>query len=163
MARNQRKMGQLSQALGTYTDLARFGDTSVGGLPAELIARRARCALLAQMDRQTESRKEAAELYDLLRRGQLQLSPAVYDIHAEEAAAWLGIDRSSEAEALALAEAVAWISDERNLDSGSSGRLSAVRQNRLVTVLWTRGPMACALWWAARGIFSAVGSPLCRR
>ena len=140
MARNQRKTGQFSQALGTYAELMRYGDTSIGGLPAELIARRARCALLAQMNRQADLRKEAAEFYDLLRRGHWQLSPAVYDIHAEEAAAWLGIDRNSEAGPLALAEAVAWLSDGPNLEPGGSGRRAVVKRNRLVTMLWTRGP-----------------------
>jgi signal transduction histidine kinase len=139
MARNQRKIGQFSQALSTYAELIRYGETSIGGLPAELIARRARCAVLVQMNRQADLRKEAAEFYGLLRRGQWQLSQSAYDIHAEEAAAWLAIDRSSEAGALALAEAVAWLSDGRNLEPGGSGRRSVVKQNRLVTILWTRG------------------------
>ena len=140
MARNQRKSGQLSQALLTYAELTRYGEISIGGLPAELIARRARCALLAQMNRQADLRKEAAEFYGLLRRGHWQLSQSAYDIHAEEAAAWLAIDRSSEAGALALAEAVAWLSDGRNLEPGGSGRRAVVKQNRLVTILWIRGP-----------------------
>ena len=140
MARNQRKAGQFSQALSTYAELTRYGETSVGGLPAELIARRARCALLAQLNRQADLRKEAAEFYGLLRRGQWQLTQSAYDIHAEEAAAWLDIDRISEAGALALAEAVAWLSDDRNLEPGGSGRRSVVKQNRLVTILWIRGP-----------------------
>ena len=140
MARNQRKAGQLSQALRTYAELTRYGETSIGGVPAELIARRARCALLAQMNRQADLSKEAAEFYGLLRRGHWQLSQSAYDIHAEEAAAWLGIDRNSEAAPLALAEAVAWLSDGRNLEPGGSGRRCVVKQNRLVTILWTRGP-----------------------
>jgi len=140
MARNQRKTGQFSQALRTYAELTRYGEASIGGLPAELIARRARCALLAQMNRQADLSKEAAEFYGLLRRGHWQLSQSAYDIHAEEAAAWLGIGRNSEAGALALAEAAAWLSDGRNLEAGGSGRRCVVKQNRLVTILWTRGP-----------------------
>src|SRR5512139_421793 len=40
-ARNQRKAGQFDPALRTYTALAAYGETSAGGLPAGLVARRA--------------------------------------------------------------------------------------------------------------------------
>ena len=139
IARNLRKAGQLDQALRTYAELARYGDTFVGGLPAGLVARRARCALLAQMNRRADLAKEAAELYSLLRQGHWQLSQAAYEVHAEEVAAWLGAERNSEVGALALAAAVAWLWERRNQEPSGSGRRCLVRQNRLVTLLWTSG------------------------
>jgi signal transduction histidine kinase len=139
IARNQRKAGQFDPALRTYADLAECGDTIVGGLPAELVARRARCALLAQLGRRDDLARAAAELYDLLRHGHWQLSQAAYDVHAEETAAWLGTDRGSEAPSLALAEAVAWLAAKESREPRDSGWACIVRQSRLVTVLWTRG------------------------
>jgi signal transduction histidine kinase len=139
IARNQRKAGRFDPALRTYTELAAYGETSAGGLPAGLVARRARCDVLARLGRQRDLAKEAADLYNLLRRGHWRLSQAAYDVHAEEAAAWLGADRDSEAPALALAEAVAWLVAQEGRETLASGRASSVRQNRLVTLLWGRG------------------------
>ena len=140
IARNQRKAGRLDSALRTYTELAAYGATSAGGLPAGLVARRARCDMLARLGRREDPATEAADLYNLLRRGQWRLSQAAYDVHAEEAAAWLGANRDSEAPALALAEAVAWLAAQSGQETLDSGRASSVRQSRLVTILWTRGP-----------------------
>ena len=140
IARNQRKGGQYHQALRTYAELGTYGDTSIGSLSAELVARRARCALLAQLGRPEDLAREASELYNLLRHGHWQLLQAVYDVHAEEAAAWLGVDRSAEAPSLALAEAVAWLVAKESQEPRDSGQTCVVRQGRLVTVLWIRGP-----------------------
>jgi hypothetical protein len=46
LARNYRKAGQLVPALAAYEKLAQLGEASIGGLPADLSGRRARCALL---------------------------------------------------------------------------------------------------------------------
>jgi signal transduction histidine kinase len=140
IARNQRKAGQFDPALRTYTELAAYDGTPADGLPAGLVARRARCDVLAGLGRREDLAKEAADLYSLLRRGQWRLSQAAYDVHAEEAAAWLDVNRDSEAPALALAEAVAWLAAQESRGTLDSGRASRIRQNRLVTILWTRGP-----------------------
>ena len=140
IARNQRKAGQLDAALRTYSELAACGRTAAGGLPADLVARRARCNLLAQLGRRDDLASEAADLYNLLRRGQWRVSEAAYEVLAEEAAGWLGVDRESEAPALALAEAVSWLADRNGRETLDSGRASSVRHSRLVTILWTGGP-----------------------
>jgi signal transduction histidine kinase len=140
IARNQRKAGQLDSALRTYSALTAYDKTSAGGLPAGLVARRARCDLLAGLGRRQDLAKEAADLYGLLQRGHWRLSQAEYDVVAEEAAAWLGVNRDSETPALALAEAVTWLAAQAGRETLDSGRASSVRQNRLVTILWTRGP-----------------------
>jgi signal transduction histidine kinase len=140
IARNQRKAGQLDAALRTYSELAAHGETAAGGLPADLVARRASCGLLAQLGRRDDLAREAADLYNLLRRGQWRVSEAAYEVHAEEAAGWLSVDRESEAPALALAEAAAWLAQRAGRDMTDAGRASIVRHNRLVTVLWTGGP-----------------------
>jgi len=139
MARNQRKAGLFDQALRTYAELGTYGQTAVAGFPAELVARRARCALFAQLGRRSDLVEEAAELFALLRDGHWQLSQSAYDVFAGEAAAWSGADRSTEAGAVALAEAAVWLSEEKNQMPGDSGRTCIVRQGRPITLLWTRG------------------------
>lgn len=140
IARSHRKAGQFDAALRAYGDLAACGGTAAGGLPADLVAGRARCHLLAQLGRRDDLAREAADLYNLLRRGQWRVSEAAYDVLAEEAAGWLGVSRDLEAPALALAEAAAWLAGRNGRDIPDSGRASFVRRNRLVTILWTGGP-----------------------
>jgi signal transduction histidine kinase len=139
LARSQRKAGLFDQALRTYTELAKYADEAVAGLPAEPVARRARCALLAQLDRRADLVKEAAELYALLQNGRWPLAQSAYEVFAGEARAWSGSDRSMETCAVALAEAVLWLAGKEDRTSSDSGRVCIVRQSRLVTVLWSRG------------------------
>ncbi len=106
--------------------------------------------MLAGLGRRQDLAKEATDLYALLRRGQWRLSQAAFDVHAEEAAAWLGVNRDSEAPTLALAEAVAWLAAQEGRETLDSGRASSVRHNRLVTILWARG---------AEGLRALVAGP----
>jgi signal transduction histidine kinase len=145
IARNQRKAGRFGPALGTYTELAALDTAVIDGLPAGLVAGRARCDVWAALGRKEDLAREAADLYDLLRRGHWRLSQAAYDVHAEEVAAWLGVSRDAEAPALALAEAVSWFAAQKGPETPDSGRAFIVRQKRLVTILWapgTDGPRA---------------------
>ena len=115
LARNLRKGGQLAAALGLYSQAAEIRDVTVSGVPADLLARWARCDLLAQDHRNAELRREAGALYADLLNGKWQLSRAVYELHAEEARRWLGDDPPPRppAGALALAAAVEWLWKQR--------------------------------------------------
>lgn len=136
IARNLRKTGQAEAALAEYTALARCTGAAVRGVPVDLLARRARCALLSELGRGDELRQQASGLYDDLRGGRWRLTQAVYDVHAEELAGWLRLDRASEAGDFALAESVAWLWDRWRQERSARGRASATWQNRLVTLLW---------------------------
>ena len=59
LARNLRKAGRAEAALRVYGDLAEVTDVSLSGVPAELVARRARCALLQELGGSEQLRKEA--------------------------------------------------------------------------------------------------------
>ena len=89
LARNQRKASQPDAALATYSELASMGLVSVGGQPAELVARRAQCDLLEQLGRQAELRAKAQQLDRDLHRGRWQLDRAAYMYFATEALRWL--------------------------------------------------------------------------
>ena len=139
IARNQRKAGRFDKALKSYDELAGYSETVVAGLPAELVARRSRCALLDELNRKGDLLKEAADLYSMLRNGHWHLSRSAYDVFADEAAAWAGADRNLEIGAIALAEAVEWAAANNGEQiSDKSGRVGIVRQGRLVSVLWSR-------------------------
>ena len=165
IARNLRKTGQGEAALAEYTALARCTGVAVRGVPVDLLARRARCALLAELGRGDELHRQASALYGDLRGGRWRLTQAVYDVHAEELARWLRLDRAPEAGDSALAESVAWLWDRWQRERTSSGRASATRQGRRTTLLW-RGDDT-RLWaliagpsYAERQWLSALGPAL---
>ena len=62
LARNLRKAGRPEAALQVYGDLATVGDAGLAGVPADLVARHARCALLEEMGRRDPLREEARAL-----------------------------------------------------------------------------------------------------
>ena len=136
LARNLRKAGRPEAALGEYAELARCAGVAIRGVPAELVGRRARCVVLAELGRRDELRKEAAALYDDVGRGRWQLTQAVYDVHAEELAAWLGLDRAAEAADYSLAQGVRWLWERWQTDRTQTGRASRTWQGRQVTLLW---------------------------
>ncbi len=49
IARNHRKAGNFDLALGAYEKLSQFREVRIGGVPAELVGRRARCVLFAEL------------------------------------------------------------------------------------------------------------------
>jgi signal transduction histidine kinase len=99
-------MGKPEEALAAFQQLASVEDVSLGGTPAGLLALRARCALLGELKRQEEQRREAAELHAGLRRARWRLTRAVYQIHVQDAKEWSGADAKADAAPEMLAEAV---------------------------------------------------------
>ena len=151
LARNQRKAGQPDAALATYRELASLGLVPVGGWPAELVARRTRCDLLAQLGRDAELRVEAEQLGDDLHRGRWPLTHAAYLHFTDEAQRWLGAGEAPDAASLAgaggptpvalsLAAGVdslweRWQRDPRALDM-LADRGSLVSHERSVFLIW---------------------------
>jgi signal transduction histidine kinase len=136
IARNLRKSGKPDAALEAFAELAGYGDVAIRGVPAELVARRARCTLLSDLKQPDQARKEAASLYADLRGGRWQLDRAQYEVYADESAAMSGGDRTSEAAGLALSEGVAWLWDRWRQGPPQSGRETVFRQGRALAVVW---------------------------
>ncbi len=109
IARNYRKAGEQRLALATYDELARMERVAIGGVPSELIARGARCALLSEMQRISELRQEAGALYEDLLGGRWRLPRPAYQLYAAQARRWLGQPDKRERDQLALADAVQWL------------------------------------------------------
>jgi signal transduction histidine kinase len=144
IARNQRKAGQPEAAFASYRELAQFESVTLSGVPAGLVARRARCALLAELGREEDLEQEAGELYTDLQNGRWELERSVYEIHTREASKWLGGNRKTDADRLALAEGVAWLWERLPaLSEGSEdffGQSSIEMESRPLTLLWKGSP-----------------------
>ncbi len=136
LARNLRKMGRLEEALEVYQQLAAADAVAVGGVPAALVARRARGALLAEMTRPDELRREAEALAADLAGGRWQLERGVYLHHVEEAGRWLGGARGPDAQQETLAAAVARLWEKWSTGNEASGRESFQSQ----TLVWRSTP-----------------------
>lgn len=142
LARNLKKAGRIEAALDIYSELAKSSDygISISGVPADLVARRARCILLEELERKEQLQQEAQSLWDDLIGKFWQLDRASYLYYSEQVAQWLGEEPKSDARQQALADAVEWLWENRqalgDVKQGSSGRRSFRIHGTSVVVLW---------------------------
>lgn len=109
IARTERKLGNPQQALAAYDTLAGIEGVSVAGVPAGLAARQARCALLEEMGRTDDLKREAGALLNDLLNGRYRLTRPVFQLHAEQVCRWLGCSEIARADRLALSAAAEWL------------------------------------------------------
>jgi signal transduction histidine kinase len=141
-SRGTREGRDLESALETYANLAASSDhgVSVSGAPADLAARRARCALLEELGRQGELRQEAQGLHDDLMGRRWRLDRASYIYYRDQAAGWLDRGPTADIAREALADAVAWLWENRlplaDSGRGPAGRGSFAAHGMSVALLW---------------------------
>lgn len=143
LGRNLRKAQQPKAALDVYGELERMGAVSVAGLPADLLARHARCVVLDELKRTAEVQREAGTLYADLQQGRWQLTRGAYRFYAQEVRRWHSPDaelQAREQEALATASAVEWLGEEwqriRRGEGLPAGRRSLWIFDRPVLLVW---------------------------
>ena len=93
LGRVLRKANKPHSALDVYRQLAEPGIHSVDGLPAELLARHARCVLLDELNRVAELQQEAHLLWSSLHQAKWPLTAGAYRFYEKEALLWLGSDQ----------------------------------------------------------------------
>jgi hypothetical protein len=74
-------------------ELAQLSDVAIGGVPADLVGRRARAALLAELNRPSELRRETESLAGDLHSARWQLDRGAYFHYAQEVSRWLDAAR----------------------------------------------------------------------
>jgi len=139
LARCLRKMNRSQDALGVYDRLAQLGPARVEGVPADLVARHAGCALLALL-KTSELQARARELLLDLQRPRWVLDRASFEFYAGEARGWLPADAVPlpPPARLALADAAGAVESlSRTADSASG---------RGWTTLWQRGCPLLVVW-----------------
>jgi signal transduction histidine kinase/tetratricopeptide (TPR) repeat protein len=149
LARNLRKTGQHGHALAAYDELTKVGPIPLAGLgvPAELVARHARCALFEETRDAPALEREARALYGDLQDGRWQLTHAAYTFYAADARRWLPPDPdlgAREENAVGLSAGIDWLWDEwqraRRGDAPEAGRRSLWVHDQPVLVLWRGTP-----------------------
>ena len=140
IARTLRKMGRPVEALQVYEELSRMTEARVAGLPADLVGRRARTALLAELDRRDELRASARALQaDLLAR-RWSIDRGTFVSYAGQVRNWTGSEPPEMAEREALSDAVDWLWQEwRRGALTPAGRAAIPYDAGDTTVLWQPG------------------------
>ena len=103
-----RKQKRDAEALTVYDALARLSNASVDGVPAELVALRARCVVFAQQHDEAVLRREAPTLHEGLVNGRWHIDSGAFKQYESESAGWSGDATPVNRSALARADAVAW-------------------------------------------------------
>ena len=144
IARTLRKTGQQQAALDAYAQLGQISSVTVRGIPADLLARRARCTVLGELGRTAELRTEATALQADLNAGRWQLDRAWYIHFSEQTGGWLGFTNRPEPGQLALAEAVEWLWatwTQKPQEKPNQGGRQCVSSNGVTLVaLWQSTP-----------------------
>jgi signal transduction histidine kinase len=109
LGRTLRKMGRADQALRVYADLAHIPEARLSGLPADLVARRARLVLLQELGRAAELREEARSLQADLIAARWPLDRGTFLAYSEQIGDWVGAEQPVAADRDALSAATEWI------------------------------------------------------
>jgi signal transduction histidine kinase len=153
LARVLRKKGHREQALGVYDDLARVSDERVDGVPAELVARRARCRVLEDLKQTARLRDEATALRAGLLAATWKIDRATFMQYQDEVAAWVGDAAGAAPAQQALAEAAEWLWNRRGTAGRTAVRLAGVdlvllwRSSGDETIALIAGPMFQQRQW----------------
>lgn len=140
LARTLRKTGHADEALRVYADLAHIPEARLSGLPADLVARRARCVLLQELGRGAELGKEARSLQADLVAARWSLDRGTFLAYSEQINHRVGAQQPVAADRDALSAASEWIWRRWAGTDGSEFHVAGRRALRFaglgVTVLW---------------------------
>jgi two-component system phosphate regulon sensor histidine kinase PhoR len=119
------KAGRAEEALAAYHQLEGEGSVSVGGLPAELVARESRLLILERHGSE-KVRHEASELREALCSGRLRINRASFEFYMDETTRILG--SSSPPLSIGISAAAAtilpqWEAFTVGSGSGAGGRI----------------------------------------
>jgi signal transduction histidine kinase len=139
LGRNLRKAGRHGEALSVYGRLAGLGAVIVEGLPAELAAEEARCAVWEELGKTAELRRGAGQVGEGLLSGRWRLGSAAWESQREQASKWLGgLEVDEERRALAEAAGRLW---------GERGRGRSI---------WNLGRPVLAVWTDRGGVVASA-------
>jgi signal transduction histidine kinase len=140
LARTLRKTGRADEALRVYAELAHIPDARLSGLPADLVARRARCVLLQELGRGAELGEEARSLQADLVAARWPLDHGTFLAYSEQINHWVGAKQPVAADRDALSAASEWIWQQWAGADRAEFHVAGRRALRFagvgVTVLW---------------------------
>lgn len=134
LARIHRRQREWVAALDAYRRLAAIDDVAIEGAPADLIARRAICAVLAEADRQAEKIAEARSLETDFLSGRWRLDYATWELVANDIERWTGRRPPVGEHATMMSRAADALWTEWRQSSGEQAAQLPVSRRRVLTV-----------------------------
>jgi two-component system phosphate regulon sensor histidine kinase PhoR len=128
-----RKRGDVGAAVSNYRALMRLERVSVGGMPAELVARRALCDVLKSAGRTAEFTTESAALAADFAAGRWPLDRDSWELVAMQLSDWGQRPPAPTPEQRALSAAVEWFA--QNAQSLSGSRVVEL-EGRPIAIFW---------------------------
>ena len=119
LARASRKANRMDEALRAYEELSRMTDVRLSGLPADLVGRRAKCALLEEVGRAEDLTQEARALHADLMAARWTLDRGTFAAYIDQARRWAGNVPPIDTDREALSQAAAWIWQQWNDTPGT--------------------------------------------
>jgi len=135
-ARVLRKMNRKDEAEAVFAQLGGTNNIAIDGVPVDLIARQAQCALALASGRAGALRGAALALQTDLNAGRWRLDRPTYEFVAERLSRWLGPDARRDIDREAMAAAVEWFALR-------SGRRRAGDDAPQTATAETRAPTGC--------------------
>ena len=142
MGRNFKKAGRLEASIDVYHELSKhsYGEVTISGIPADLVARRALCILLEELDGREALRQEAQSLQEDLQGKRWHIDRASYLYYNNEVSRWLSREAVLDNIQHVLADAVGWLWQNQktiaDIEQDTSGRRSLRFHGNSATVLW---------------------------
>lgn len=137
LARNLRRLDRHDEALRVYETLATLTGARVLGLPADLVARRATCALLYERHHKDAARQCADRLMTDLVAARWTIDRGTFDTYVLQTETWLERPAPSLADRRGLAAAAEWLLQQRADKSlGSAGRTLLYVDRTPIVILW---------------------------
>lgn len=112
LARVQRRARRLHDALTAYQRLAEINEIAIDGMPADLVARRALCAILAESGDGQTLQTEATALKEDFLAGKWVLDQPAWELTAQQLECWVGEPLTFSEEAMGFSRLGDWLRDE---------------------------------------------------
>jgi signal transduction histidine kinase len=137
LARIYRGAGRWDESLAVYNRLAAYEGVAVVGMPADLLARRARCVLLGSLGRQAAAEREISLLQRDWLAGCWLLDRPSFLLVDEQLSAWTGASQSPRRAGETISEAAEWLLKRMgNSEDAPSGSRFLTLDGTPVTLVW---------------------------
>jgi len=158
-ARVLRKMGRIPEAEAALRQLIAVSGVALDGVPADLVARQALCAIAKTHGRPNDLREAALPLQTDLNAGRWTIDRATYEFVAGRLGEWLGPQAKRAVERETLATAVEWLA-RADAERPAAGSRSVATGGLSAVVIWVTAPNRVAAmvalpefvaraWWPA--------------
>ncbi|MBZ5584822.1 MAG: tetratricopeptide repeat-containing protein, partial [Acidobacteriia bacterium] len=171
LARIHRRAGRWNEALAVYERLAASTGVAINSMPADLLARRARCEVLGKSEQRAGFDKEVAGLRRDWLAGRWLLDRPSFQLVTDQFSGWAGAAQNPPQATETISETAEWLSKRLgNPDHPPAGSRFLVLNGRPITLIWqttneglaalAAGPALVERTWRVK---AAAGLPPCRQ